>query len=131
MSGGSDARPPDGRVGLGAAGERLAAWQLEQRGYVILARNVRLPGGEIDLVARQGGCLVIVEVRLRRGAPVDAALASITPAKQRRLRRLTAHYCSTLEQEPDAVRIDVVAISLDREGRPNSVVVVKNAVEAE
>ena len=122
---------PDGRKRLGAAGERFAASLLERRGYEILARNVRLPGGELDLVARHGVFLVIVEVRLRRGAPAGAALESITPAKRERLRRLTAQYCSTLDDEPEAVRIDVVAISLDRRGSPRSFIVVENAVEAE
>jgi putative endonuclease len=121
----------DGRKGLGAAGERLAALHLERRGYRILARNVRLPGGEIDLVASHAGCLVIVEVRLRRGAGAGAALESVGRAKQQRLRRLALEYCASLTAQPENLRIDVVAIELDAGGRLQEIVVVENAVEAE
>lgn len=131
MSGEESSRPLDGRKALGAAGERLAARHLERNGYTILARNVRLPSGEIDLVARRDACLVIVEVRLRRGASAGAALESITRAKQQRLRRLTAEYCAALAKPPEAVRIDVIGIGLDRGGRLESVLIVENAVEAE
>jgi putative endonuclease len=94
-----------------------------------VARNVRLPGGELDLIATQGNCLVFVEVRLRRGNAIDAALESVTRAKQRRLQRLVAEYCARLADPPEEVRIDVVAIALDRQGRPAEIVVIENAVE--
>lgn len=121
----------DHRRTLGSAGERLAAHALEQRGYRILARNLRLPPGELDLVAEHEGCLVLVEVRLRRGAGPGAALESIGEAKQRRLRRLAGAYCLTLAAPPECLRIDVVGITLDRGGRLLSLQVIQNAVEGE
>jgi putative endonuclease len=84
----------DPRRALGAAGERVTALYLEQRGYRILGRNVRLKGGEIDIVADHNGCLVIVEVRLRRGAGTGIALESVARKKQERLRRLSMEYCA-------------------------------------
>lgn len=56
---------------------------LEKNGLILLARNYRCRGGEIDLVMRDGAALVFVEVRLR-GSLEDAA-ESITAAKRRKL----------------------------------------------
>jgi putative endonuclease len=56
------------RGDLGAFGERVAAHRLEAAGMAILARNVRVPGGEIDLLCRMAPP-VCVEVRTRRSAP--------------------------------------------------------------
>jgi putative endonuclease len=69
----------------GARAEALAADYLKAQGLYILERNYRVKGGEIDLIARDGDITVFVEVRLRRSAAFGGALASITPAKQRRL----------------------------------------------
>ncbi|MDQ2663908.1 MAG: YraN family protein [Candidatus Eremiobacteraeota bacterium] len=54
-------RPHNGA--LGRAGEARAAEELEARGYRVVARNVRLPGGEIDLICVDGTELVFVEVK--------------------------------------------------------------------
>jgi putative endonuclease len=121
----------DRRRPLGALGERLTALYLEERGYRIVARNVRLRQGEIDLVAEHDRCLVLVEVRLRHGAGAGVALESISPAKQRRLRRLAAELCAARDPAPEAVRIDVVGVSLDRQGRLREIRLVQNAVEGE
>ncbi len=106
----------DDRRGLGYYGEDLAARHLADRGYTILARNWRCAHGELDLVARDGDCLVLVEVRTRRGRALGTPEESITPAKQARLVDLAWAYV----QEQDWVgdwRIDVVAIEMDRRGR--------------
>ena len=50
---------------LGRRGERRAAWFYRLRGYRILARNLRLGAGEIDLVVKRGGSIVIAEVKTR------------------------------------------------------------------
>jgi putative endonuclease len=121
----------DRRRSLGALGERLTALYLESQGYRIRDRNVRLRQGEIDIVAEHDLCLVIVEVRLRKGAGVGVALESISPAKQRRLRRLAAELCAGLDPVPEAVRIDVVGVSLDQQGRLRDIQLVQNAVEGE
>jgi putative endonuclease len=49
----------------GRRGERLAAWWLRLKGYRILARDFRSAVGEIDLVARRGRLLALVEVKAR------------------------------------------------------------------
>jgi len=65
---GNDARDARRRRGhlarhLGRRGERVAARRLRRRGYRIHARNLRTPCGEIDLLAEEGGCYVVVEVK--------------------------------------------------------------------
>ena len=69
------------RAGLRA--EAVAAWYLRCKGYGIEAQNLRTPLGEIDIVARRGGTLAIVEVKRR---PDAGELGSaVPPAQQRRL----------------------------------------------
>ncbi|KAF7600311.1 MAG: YraN family protein [Candidatus Dactylopiibacterium carminicum] len=79
----------------GARAERLAEAHLHAQGLRILARNARSKGGEIDLIALDGAALVFVEVRLRAGSRHGGAAASITPAKQRRIRRAAAYWLQT------------------------------------
>lgn len=69
------------RFGLGA--ETRAVWLLRLKGYAILARRWRTPGGEADIVARRGATLVFVEVKAR--ADLIAAREAIGPAQQRRI----------------------------------------------
>jgi len=117
----------DGRRALGAAGEeRAARWYIE-RGYEIVARNWRCQAGELDLVAQQGDCLVLVEVRTRRGKVLGPPEESITAAKQARLVTLAETYVQAVDW-PGDWRIDVVAVELDRDGRLLRVDHYENAV---
>jgi putative endonuclease len=125
----SPQRPADPRRALGAAGERTTALYLEQRGYRIIDRNVRLKAGEIDIVADHDGCLVLVEVRVRRSASAGTALESVGPRKQERLRRLSLEFAAGLGGPPRSVRIDVVAISIGRRGQVMEIALIQNAVE--
>jgi hypothetical protein len=54
--------PTDPRQHLGRLGEQLAAEHLQRLGYAIVCRNHRTRYGEIDLIARDGDCLVFCEV---------------------------------------------------------------------
>lgn len=99
----------------GAKAEDLALKYLKQNGLRLLARNVRGPQGEIDLIMRDGDSLVFVEVRLRRNRTFAGAAESVTCAKQTKLWATAQHY---LQQENlvDKIpcRFDVVALdSLD------------------
>jgi putative endonuclease len=97
-------------------GEDAVAALLAGRGYTVLHRNLRLARGEIDIVARRGDTVCLVEVKSRlsraRGTPED----SVTPAKRRQLRRLGAAYCA---REPSlGYRFDVAAVTWDDDGEP-------------
>ncbi|MGH8141248.1 MAG: YraN family protein [Steroidobacteraceae bacterium] len=76
---------------LGQQTEERAARVLLQAGFVILERNYRCRGGELDIVARRGLMLVIAEVRLRSSDAFGGAAASITAAKRRRILRAARH----------------------------------------
>ncbi|MCW5849896.1 MAG: YraN family protein [Anaerolineae bacterium] len=119
----------DPRRGLGRAGEDLAVRALEARGYTIVGRNWRCPDGELDIIARDGACLVFVEVRTRRGGWQGAAEDSIGPAKQRRLLALADAYLQAEHVPLDAAwRIDVVTVEMDRRGVLREVLVLQDAV---
>lgn len=97
------------RRALGADKERLARAFLEQRGLGWVASNYRCRRGEIDLVMRDAGTLVFVEVRYRASARFGGAAASVISAKQRRLLAAAGYFLqgSTLNLP---CRFDVVAI---------------------
>ena len=86
----------------GRRSETLAAMFLRLKGFSILARRVRTPGGEIDLVARRGGLLVFAEVKARKDA--DAAILAVSPSARRRSGRAAQLY---LSRRPDLARCDV------------------------
>jgi len=106
---------PDPRANAGAQAELLAAAFLEARGLRILERNWRRRCGELDLVARDGGELVFVEVRLRRRGDFGGAAASITAAKRSRMIAAAGLYLARLDRTPpcrfDAVLLDALDAS--------------------
>jgi len=100
---------------LGDAGEAAAARHLESRGLVVLMRNFRVRGGEIDLVCRDGATVVFVEVRRRASADFGGAAASITATKRRRLVLAAQHWLAQHGQYSDgACRFDCVLIDGER-----------------
>lgn len=77
----------------GAEAEVRAAAHLQGLGRELLARNYRLPGGEIDLVSRTpDGTLVFTEVRQRRSARYGSAAESVTPRKLALMHRAALTY---------------------------------------
>jgi putative endonuclease len=95
---------------LGRHGEEIAAAYLQSLGMLVLARNWRCPLGEIDVVALDGDCLVVCEVKTRRSLAAGSPLEAITPAKLGRLRRLTSLWLAGQDQRFDDIRIDVVGV---------------------
>lgn len=114
----------------GRDAERFAADFLRSEGYRIRETNVRFRGGEIDIVAEDADTLVFVEVRARRPSLFGTAGESIGIQKQRRIYRAAELYLQRHEADlARSSRIDVVAIQLDRQGRPATVELVRNALE--
>jgi len=108
----------DPRRGLGDYGEALAARFLRDRGMVVLARNWRCEAGEIDIVARDGDCLVVCEVKTRRGSRFGLPVEAVTWAKVLRLRRLAAAWLHAHDDAVASVRIDVVGVLAPLDGPP-------------
>jgi putative endonuclease len=106
----------DPRKQLGDAGEDLAAVALKKQGYKILERNYVTPLGEIDLVARQGKTLVIVEVKTRKSMRFGSPQEAVAAAKQAKLRRLADYYLKEKRLAGIPVRFDVVAVLLANAG---------------
>lgn len=105
------------RRDLGAFGERVAAHRLEASGMTVLDRNVRVPSGEIDIVARDGPDVAFVEVRTRRAGP-GAAAESLDARKLQRMWRCAMEYCEQHAVDIETARIDLVSIDLGPGGRP-------------
>jgi putative endonuclease len=116
------------RVILGEFGEDLACRELERRGYAILARRYRCRIGEIDIVAKDGGTIVFVEVKARGGRAFGAAAEAVTPLKRRNLAMVAVEYLATHHPWKRPCRFDVVSIHLES-GRP-VVEVYQNAFDA-
>jgi len=101
---------------VGRHGEDVVARALEEQGWEVLARNWRCPMGELDIVARDGGDAVAVEVKTRTSTAFGSPLEAVTSIKLARLRRLTAAWLSQQERSFEGVRIDVVGVVLPPAG---------------
>src|SRR4030042_2632521 len=88
---------PLSRRKRGALGEKIALDFLVKRNFTILECNFRCREGEIDIVARQGDCLVFVEVRAKTSPNLGTPEESITPAKAQRLVALAQTYLQSHE----------------------------------
>lgn len=82
---------------------------LAQAGLEIVGRNVRLPGGEIDLVCREGNTLVFIEVKARWSNRFGTALSAVDANKRRTLRLIAADYAQIVAPNMP-FRFDVVAM---------------------
>jgi putative endonuclease len=114
---------------LGDRGERTAAAFLRRAGMRVIVRNYRTPGGEIDIVARDGETLVFVEVKTRRaGTPAEA----VDLEKQRRMTRAALYFLKRhgLLEAGVSSRFDVVAIVWPEGSRTPSVEHLPNAFES-
>ena len=94
----------------------MAVEALEQRGMKILLRNWRCPLGEIDIIARDGDVLCIVEVKTRRGRSAGTPEQGVDARKQRKLCKLAQCYVENIGWEGE-VRIDVVGVELSASGK--------------
>ena len=114
-------RPLPGRSAAerrGHKGEAFAAFWLRLKGWRILARRLRTPVGEIDIVAYDGRTLVFCEVKSRRtgsGRPWD----SLHLRKRAQVRRMAAAYLTQTPERPrgEQLRFDAIGVVLDPSGR--------------
>lgn len=107
------ARRPRRTRRVGRKGERVAARLCRREGLRLVARNIRLPGGEIDLLFRVAdGGLVVVEVKSRSGEQLAPPERQLDDEKRRRLRRLATEAARRLRHD-GPVRIDLLAVDMD------------------
>jgi putative endonuclease len=86
----------------GRFAEWLCRWHLRLHGWRIVARGWRCPAGEIDLVARRGKILAIIEVKSR--GEIAAAADALTPRQRRRIARATE---ALIAARPDLAALDL------------------------
>ncbi len=98
-------------VDLGRLAEQRASAHLTSLGYQICEHNYRCPLGELDLVAREGGDLVFIEVRSRADADHGDASYAVGKVKQRQVARVAEHYLGDRRPIFSTCRFDVVAIT--------------------
>jgi len=118
----------DRRVGV--RGETYAYWYLRRHGYIIVARNYKVPGmkGEIDLVGFDGEILAFIEVKTRSrddeaaGLPEDA----VNKAKRRVVSRMARAFLRSTRTAGSIYRFYILAIE-SRRGRPPVVRLHKDA----
>jgi len=92
----------------GLLAEAAASWFLRLKGYGIVAKRMKTPVGEIDLIARCGKTLVFVEVKAR--GTIAGALESVRKRQSGRLIRAAEWYLGSHRNPVSEMRFDVIAI---------------------
>lgn len=92
----------------GRQAERIAALWLRLHGWRVLAQRARVPGGEVDLVARRGRTVAFVEVKARSTA--EAAEISLDQYRLRRVAVAAERLAPRYMREGDELRIDAIYI---------------------
>ncbi|MFK7950723.1 MAG: YraN family protein [Saprospiraceae bacterium] len=95
---------------LGTQGENLAKAYLEEKNYIILETNWRSGRAEVDIIAKDGDCLVIVEVKTRSKDTVRKPQEAVGRKKQKLLVRAAGVYAEKIGHDWE-VRFDVIAIT--------------------
>jgi len=118
---------PDHRQQLGKSGESIAIKYLKKNGYRILEQNYRNEMGEIDIIAKDKGALVFIEVKARASYRFGDPKYAITPKKQRKISMVALQYLKVRRQEHAKARFDVVGIGLGED--PPTIEIVRNAFD--
>jgi len=110
------------RQRLGKRAEELVAARLAAAGWEVVERNARTRYGELDLVALDSRTLVFLEVKAGREGSAfgpERPVLSVTPDKQRRVRRLATAWMRQRRDLPryDGIRFDAVGVTYDHPGR--------------
>lgn len=95
----------------GSTGERLAEEFLAAKGYIILERNYRFKRSEIDLIAKDSGLLVFIEVKTRKSDRFGFPEEAVSSKKLDKIKDAAEEYIYTNNWSGD-VRFDVVSIYL-------------------
>jgi putative endonuclease len=115
------------RIDLGKYGEQLALKKIKSLGYSEIARNYRCPLGEVDLIAKDGDCLVFIEIKTRKGRAPGYAKEAVNARKRRQISKVALAYMKSRECCDVRARFDVIAVSVGQ-GTPQ-IEVVKNAFD--
>ena len=109
---------------MGSLAEQQACDYLVAQGLHLVESNYNCRVGEIDLIMREGSCMVFVEVRARASNAFGGALASVSYSKRQKLIKTASLFLLTKKlYDKQPIRFDVLSI----EGKPSSITWIKNA----
>ena len=94
----------------GKRSEIVASNYLKDKGYKIISVNYKNKIGEIDIIARDGECLVFVEVKARASRQFGHPLEAVNFTKQRKIRAVASVYLMQIKRPNAYCRFDVVSI---------------------
>lgn len=103
------------RCKLGKTGEKKAGAYLKRQGYQILEYNFRTRNGEIDIIAKDGDCLVFTEVKTRTNTRYGAPAEAVSYFKQRHLWKAAQYYMMRYDTELEC-RFDVIEVLVLQRG---------------
>ncbi|MGH7942163.1 MAG: YraN family protein [Limisphaerales bacterium] len=103
-------RPVAPHLKAGATGEKAAKKYLKQQGMKFLTANFRSTRGEIDLIFRDGDCLVFAEVKTRSSEEWSRPAAAVDLERRRRLSKCSLDYLRLLKNPPVKIRFDIVEV---------------------
>lgn len=112
---------------IGKLGEESVCSYLQKQGYRIIARNYRIKGGEIDIIAENGDYIAFVEVKARKPDSLVTGFEAINKRKQGLIIKTAADYCS---RHPNIFqpRFDVAEVIIDN-GKVQSIDYITNAFD--
>ena len=115
------------KIDTGKQGEKIAAAFLKKNGYRIIETNFRCVSGEIDIIAREKGVIVFVEVKTRKSAELGYPEQAVGINKQKKMSQLALRYLQKKNITDTQARFDVVAIMISACG--NEIKLIKNAFD--
>jgi len=114
----------------GRLGENFAIAYLVRQGYEILENNYRKQFGEVDIIAREQGAIVFIEVKTRHSNVFGTPSEAVNGRKQRQLSRIAQDYLLNHQLSDAAARFDVIGVTLDQHNRPAAIELIRNAFDA-
>ena len=112
-----DDSPGEHNREVGRCGERAAALYLERQGYFILERNWRCSAGEADLIALDGDCLVLCEVKTRMDVECGLPEEAVDAKKRSRYECIATAFLKGWNGGDTQVRFDVISVLVLAEDR--------------
>ena len=112
---------------LGILGEELACHYLVSRGYKILLKNYECALGEIDIVAKEKGALIFIEVKTRSSLAIGDPLEAVTFQKRKQIIKTAQYYLKRYGVRDVSCRFDVVSVILEKVGAAPIITVIQNA----
>lgn len=97
-------------VDIGRQGEDYACGYIERLGMSVLMRNYHCRGGEVDIIAREGGTVVFIEVKTRGGSGFGSGAEAVTPAKIKKIICAAQNYIMKESPQEESFRFDVAEL---------------------